>query len=83
MAHGIVESSPVLGSSLASLLFPFSIVLLERMPIILGAESPLASEELLADDGYAEAYGDYDDGYEYDEDQDGAGTADEYPQGAY
>jgi len=77
MAHGIVESSLVLGSSLASLVFPFSIVLLERMPIILGVDAPLTDEELLAD--YVEAGGPDDGGwgYEYEEDLGSAGVAGE------
>jgi exopolysaccharide production protein ExoQ len=81
LAHGLVESAPVIGSSLASLLFPFSIVLLERLPIILGVEAPLTGEELLADQADVEAYAEA--GYEYEEDVDGIGAVDEYPEGAY
>ncbi|MDY7108278.1 MAG: hypothetical protein SYC29_06535 [Planctomycetota bacterium] len=81
LAHGFVESNVLIGSSLASLLLPFAIVLLERMPIILGLESPVTTDELLTD--YDEQmWDDSAEGYGYEEDGDASAPVGGYPQGA-
>jgi O-antigen ligase len=74
LAHGIVESEAVIGSAIPSLILPFSIVLLERLPIILQAESPWG--EVLTEESFEdqEAYADYEGGPE---------AAGEYAEGAY